>query len=300
VQGIGIVGWHHYRAIPGETNIWNKGWDFGGARDGATADPFGVRDCQVTRYPYTDLNGNIRASFTVNFVDRYSAAELRRVASVRYDYIFEPSDVKCWVTFTEFPDGFDAGPTPYLKEPKYAVGIGASSYQPKSLTIFGSQNETLLAIDLVNDPHLQDPTHGTVQVPNGPRTRAAFYDAVDYLSIVAEGNSPLTYGADDKVTNYGTRGFWVGSLGLDAFAQDADTRSHFDDSVCAAYCLTNGKLTRKWEVAKRGGDPRTEIMFHGWEGGSGLPDCLCASRTFKSNTSWLNYFSVSRGPGWNL
>jgi hypothetical protein len=310
IQGVGICGFHHYRAIAGEPTIWNKGWDMGGNRQTVAADPFGVRDCSLLVPPYSDANGNIRASFEVNFVDRYSAAEGKRIAAVRYDYIVEPSDVKCWTTFTEFPDGFDGGPGAFLKEPKYAVGVGGAGinpYAPKTLTIFDQANASLLAVDLVNDPRLQDPTHGTVQIPNGPRTRAAFYDGTDYLNVVAESCSLLSYGMDGRVTSYGSRAFWVGGYGLDQFAVDANFRSRFDDSVCAAYCLQGAPdsfgrptLSRKWEVAKRGGDARVEIMFHGWEGGSGLPDCLCAARSWRLGQRWTNYFSVSRGPGWVL
>jgi hypothetical protein len=307
IQGIGIVGWHHYRAIPGETNIWNKGWDYGGHRL-AGADPFGVRDCTLIVPPYADTNGNIRASFLVNFVDRYSASEGKRVASVRYDYIVEPSDVKCWTTFVEFPDGFDAGPQSFLKEPKYAVGVGGSTYVPNTLIVFDAANGTILSVDLPNDPKLQDPTHGTIQVPNGPRTRLAFFDGSNYLNVVARANSPLAFAADGKPSNYGLRTAWAGAgNGLDQFAADANSRAHFDDSVCAAYCLQgtpdangNPTLSRKWEIAKRKSDPRVEVMLHGWEGGSGLPDCLCAARAFKTGPSWTNFFSVSRDAGWVL
>lgn len=305
IQGIGIVGWHHYRDLPGEANIWNKGWDFGGHHV-AGGDPFGVRDAQVIVAPYVDGSANIRASFLVNFVDRYSAAEGKRVACVRYDYIVEPSDVKCWATFTEFPDGFDSGPKPFLKEPKYAVGIGGASYVPRTLIVFDAANGAITSIDLDGDPRLQDPTHGTIQVPNGPRCRLAFTDGGNYLNVVARACSALSYAADGKATNYGLRTAWAGAgQGIDQFAVDANGRAHFDDSVCAAYCLqgaagADGKptLSRKWEVAKRGNDARVEVMLHGWEGGSGLPDCLCAARAFKVGNSWVNYFSVSRDAGW--
>lgn len=301
IQGVGIAGWHHYRAIPGEPNIWNKGWDMGGNRPINPTDPFGVSGCDVTVAPYYDASGNIRASFVVHFVDRYSAAEGKRIAAIRYDYLVEPSDVKCWMTFLEFPDGFDAGPPAFLKEPKYAVGVGGSSYQPGTLIVFDKANGTLQNLDLLHDLRLQDPTMGTVQIPNGPRTRLAFFDGTDYLNVVARANSQLMYGPDGRVSTYGARDFWAGTgFGLDVFAVDADSRAHFDDTGCPAYCLTNGMLSRKWEVAKRGGDPRVEVMLHGWEGGSGLPDCLCAARAFEPGNRWSNYFSVSRNAGWVL
>lgn len=303
IQGLGIVGWHHYRDIPGEPNIWNKGWNMGGNRKPGS-DPFGVSGCDILVAPYLDTNGNIRASFGVNFVDRYSAGESKRIVLVRYDYIVEASDVKVWASFTEFPDGFDSGPTPYLKEPKYAAGLGGSTYQPNILDIYDASSGLITEYDLVNDPKLQNPTVGTEQIGADGRTRTRWYDGANYFNIVARGNSPLTYDpTTQKVTNYGSRVAWEGGgQGLDAFAVDANSRAHFDDSVCAAYCLQGpgGTLTRQWEVAKRGGDPHVEIMFHGWEGGSGLPDCLCAARAFKTGNTWVNFFSISRDAGWVL
>jgi hypothetical protein len=301
IQGLGIAGWHHYRKIPNEPNIWNKGWDFGGHKQ-AGGDPFGVSSSSVLVVPYFDANGFIRASFRVDFVDRYSAAEGKRVMSVRYDYIVEPSDVKLWVSFTEFPDGFDSGPQPFLKEPKLCFGVGASSYTPVNLDLFDHLGSTLRSIDLNNDPRLQDPTVGTVQMGFDNRARLRFYDNDSYLNIVARGNNPLVYGADQKVTSYETRSNWEFGPGMDAWAADANSRSHFDDSVCAAYCLQGpgGTLTRQWEIAKRHTEHATVAMLHAWEGGSGMPDCLCASRAFKSGNTWTTYLSISQNAGWVL
>lgn len=293
IQGIGIAGWHHYRNIPGVTNIWDKGWDFGGHK-AAGSDPFGVSGCEIVTPPYFDTSGNIWATFGVDFVDRYTAAEGKRVARIRYDYKVEPSDVKLWITFYEFPDGLDSsGYTPYIKEPKYAVGLGGATYQPTFLDLFDSVGGLLVEYDLINDPRLQDPTQATEQAAWGPRTRLRWFDGTDYFNVVARGS----YGA------YGSRDFWAGAgLGLDAFAADANSRAEFDSSICNAYCLqgVGGTLTRKWETAKRSGDPHVVTMLHGWEGGSGLPDCLCAARAFAPGKQWTNYLSVSLNSGWVL
>lgn len=299
IQGIGLVGWHHYRAIPGETEIWNKGWDMGSNRPVGT-DPFGVKNCDVIVKPFLDQNGALRASFGVNFVDRYSAAENKRIALIRYDYVIESSNIKMWTSFTEFPDGFDSGPTPYLKEPKYTVSLGGSTYQPNKLDIF-NKDAMIQSYDLINDPKLQNPTRGTRQMARPTRTRVRFSDGKILFNVVAEGNSAMRYGLADKVLDYGIRKPWYNSgYGLDQFAADADTRESFDSTVCPRYCLTNGKLSRKWEIAKSGKSPKVQIMFHGWEGGYGLPDCLCAAKKFKEKKTWVNYFSISRDSGWTL
>jgi hypothetical protein len=42
-------------------------------------------------------------------------------------------------------------------------------------------------------------------------------------------------------------------------------------------------------------------MLHGWEGGTGLPDCLECARAFASaGESWTSYLCVSLGEGWRL
>lgn len=307
MQGFGIAGWHHYRNIPGEPNIWNKGWDFRGNMLPGS-DPFGVSTCDIPFAPYADASGNIRASFGVNFVDRYSSAAGKRVMSVRYDYIFEPSDVKMWVTFTVMPDGDDGGPPMFVKEPKLAFGTGpntADGYKPTALSIFDSASTELRLVDLVNDPNLQNPTTGTVQVGFDTRVRARFYDSSEYWNVVGRGNTLTTYGTDQKVSGYGTRTNWEGGgQGLDNWAHLANPRAELDSTVCAAYCKQGGGgesgLTRQWEVAKRHTEPNVEIMFHGWEGGSGLPDCLCCAKSAIVGEKYTNYFSISKDVGWIL
>lgn len=309
IQGFGIAAWHHFRNIPNEPYIWNKGWELRGNRLPDPADPFGVSGCDIPFTPYADANGNIRASFGVNFVDRFAAAAGKRCMSVRYDYIFEPSDVKMWVTFKVMPDGDDGGPQMFVKEPKINFSTGpnfSDGYKPNALSIFDGSSNELRLIDLINDPKLQDPTTGTVQVGFDNRVRARFYDGSEYWNIVARGNNPLIYDNAEKVSGYGTRANWEGGgLGLDAWAHSANGRAELDSTVCASYCKQGGGgeagLTRQWEVAKRHAEPNVQIMFHGWEGGSGLPDCLCCAKAVMMvGDTYTNYFSISKDVGWVL
>lgn len=304
MQGFGIVGIHHFRDIPNEPFIWNKGWELKGNLL-PSVDPFGVRDCQVVVPPYLDMYGNIRASFLVNFVDRYSAAEGKRVLAVRYDYIVEDSNVKMWVSFVQFPDDFDSGPQPFIKEPKVSFSVApdtSDGYRPSILDIFRADSSLLRNINLNTEPKLTDPTKGTVQIGFDTRSRCRFYDSRNYFNVVARGNTVLSYGADGKVINYGTRSDWEGGNGLDKWASLANPRDEFDPSVCGAYCKQGGGgeagLTRQWELTKRGNEPQTQIMFHAWEGGSGLPDCLCCAKLYMPGETHAAYFSISRDAGW--
>ena len=74
---------------------------------------------------------------------------------------------------------------------------------------------------------------------------------------------------------------WCGSgVGFDGWAEAAQRRPAYSD-VGRSYCLAGGaRLRRRWEVASRSDDPGVSCLFHAWEGGSGLSDCLDASRAF--------------------
>jgi hypothetical protein len=306
-QGLGGFGWHHYRAIPGEDNIWNKGWELLAHRAADPADPFGVSSGHVLVDPYVNEAGEIRASFGVDFVDRYSAAEGRRVMFVRYDYIVDASQVKVWVTAQQQPDGFDAGPPVFVKEPKLDIGVGGDSYRPHTLDVFRADSSLLRSIDLVNDPKLQDPSVGTVQVGFDTRCRLRFYDGSNYFNVVARASDTPTYGLDGRPNDYGHRSPWEDSFeGFDAWALLADRREEFASSPCDAYCKQGGKgtgpgfLTRQWEVAKRRDEPDVLVMLHAWEGGAGLPDCLCCAKAFSPGEKWTAFLSISRDAGWQI
>ena len=74
---------------------------------------------------------------------------------------------------------------------------------------------------------------------------------------------------------------WCGSgVGFDGWAEAAQRRPALS-GLGAPYCLAGGtRLRRRWEVAARTDDPALSCLFHAWEGGKGLTDCLDSSRAF--------------------
>lgn len=311
IQGLGFPAWHHYRQNPNEPDIWNKGWEMKGNMDAAAfGGEFGISSSEILVAPYKDDGGTIRASFQSNFVDVFSVREGKRIMTVRFDYLVNDSNLRLWITYTQFPDGLDAGPKPFIKEPKAVCGVAPNQtdrYPARILDVLHSSGSLLRSIDLKNDPKLQDPTRGTVQVGFGGRARMRFFDEAKatYFNIVGRASTNLVYDANNRPINYGSRMNWEGAnYGLDKWASLANARAEFDSSVCAAYCKQGGAgepgLTRQWEVAKRGGEPQTSVMFHAWEGGSGLPDCLCCAKAFVPGEKWTLFFSMSRNEGWIL
>jgi len=289
--GIGGVGWHHFRAN-GEPDIWNRGWDFV---------PHRADRGWVEVSPYVNAAGEVRASFKAEWRDGYE--EL--VMSARYDYIVDDSQVKAWVTVRQHAGA--AGPPPFAKEPKLCVGVApnvAGGFRPTHLDVLNGQSTVVRTVDLANDPKLQDPTSGTVQLGQTTgRVRLRFRSAVRNFNVVARASQEPAYGADGRPTSYGQRADWWGApYGMDRWAQLANGRAEFEPSPCAAYCRqgAGGTLTRQWEVAKRGTEPCVEVMLHAWEGGSGVPDCLCCARAFEPGEAWTSFLSVSDEAGWQL
>jgi hypothetical protein len=282
-QGIGGVGWHHFRAIPSDDpNIWNKGWDFASHRIAALPDPFGVTDCRVTHLLSTaDL---VQLKVEVDFVDRYSHADGKRVMLASYDYKLTADALAVSVTMTQFPDGEDSGPAAFVKEPKLLVGVapkvgGGAVFD--GLDVLDAAGKRL---GIHHALQIGDPSKKTLQLGHARR---------DTLRLNAKGwNLDVRAQAADRLSAGRP---WAGSeFGLDAWAAAANGRPSFFPEPCPAYCLQGpGKsLTRNWEVAKRPKEPQVGLMFHGWEGGYGLPDCLCCARAFQPGESWSALLTV--------
>jgi hypothetical protein len=303
-QGLGAFAWHHYRDLPNEPEIWNKGWELR-CFMACGGDPFGVREARAVVAPYVNREGQVRLSVAVDFVDRYSASEGKRVMEVRYDYIVEDSCLRLWVTATQQPDGLDAGPRPFVKEPKLALGFGAATYRPTSLEILDKDSQLLREIDLIRERRLQNPRKGTVQIHFDKRARLRFSDGAAAFDIVGRASETPTYGPDGRPTEYGSRADWEGApFGFDRWASLANARDELASSPCLPYCKQGGGgetgLSRKWELAKFGREPHTEVMLHAWEGGSGLPDCLCCAKAFEPGERHTAFVSLSADAGFAL
>jgi hypothetical protein len=296
-QGLAAFAWHHYRDLPDEPEIWNRGWELR-CFMACGADPFGVREARAIVPPAVNPQGQVRLSVAVDFVDRYSASEAKRVMEVRYDYIVEDSCLKLWVTATQQPDGADAGARPFVKEPKLALGLGAATYRPTTLDVLDARSHVLREIDLVREPRLQNPRKGTVQIHFDTRARLRFSDGTTDFNVVARASESPTYRPDGRPSDYGSRADWEAApFGFDRWASLANARDELAEAPCAAYCKQGGGgepgLSRKWELAKFGQEPHTEVMLHAWEGGSGLPDCLCCAKAFEPGERHTAFVSLS-------
>jgi hypothetical protein len=280
--GIAIPAWHHYRAN-GEPNIWNRGWEL----NAHNPLPCGVRASRVVDPPRIDAQGNVRASFEVDFDDLYGP-----VMTVRHDYIVEARCLRAWVTFTQRWDGSGFGA--FLKEPKLALGFTPPLQQAE---LYEAEGNRLWTYDLTK---IHNPGRHTHQVRNTARARVRLLPAD--VHVVACASERPRWRPDGRVRVYGPRRPWYGSsLGFDGWAEKANTLPIFEPDT-KAYCLRGpGKtLTRNWEIAKRGEAPAS-LMLHAWEGGSGLPDCLVCARAFgPPGESWTAYVCVSLGDGWRL
>ncbi len=283
IGGIGIPAWHHFRAN-GEEDIWNRGWEVNPRRPA----PCGVSASRVLDGPRVDRYGNVRASLEIDLSDLDGP-----VMSVRYDYIVEERCLRAWITFTHRWDG--SGFPAFLKEPKLTVGLTARF---ERVELYDPDGRRLRTYDLTA---LRDPARHTFQLRHEARARACFQPGD--VNVVACAADPQRYAADGRVSRYGARRPWFGSgRGLDGWAEAANGREIFEQTNTRPYCLQGpgGTLSRNWEIAKREDAP-VSLMLHGWEGGTGLPDCLACARAFgRENERWTAYLCVSLGDGWRL
>jgi hypothetical protein len=253
--GIGAVAWHHYRAN-GEPDIWRRGWEINPLQ---TQFVFPQPPSPVT----LDRHGRARVSVVTDYVDLYGP-----VMRTRHSYVVGPNALKVWVTVKQtWPgDGFAAS----LKEPKIVVGL-VGHYRTAS--VFAAAG-TPVVYDLAR---LHDPAVHTQQLREQSRLRVRF----DPGAVVVSAGT--------------ARGRWTPSrLGLDGWAQASNDRPRLGSG--AAYCLQGpgSTLTRNWEIVKRGLAP-TALLLHGWEGGTGLPDCLNCARAFgPAGESWTNVVTITR------
>jgi hypothetical protein len=248
--GLGAFGWHHARAGQGA-------WDVHGRLDAGRNGGFGVARAYLVDPAEVAEDGTGRVAIRVEFRDGWQDP----VMAVTYRYRVEPRAVTCLIEAQQrWQD--DGNGQAFVKEPKVVTAV-APAYE--LVDVYGSAGELLRRIDI---GRLPEPWKQTTQVAAHDRRRVAF-----------TGASPLA------VTMQAWDGrqalpWYASGSGFDGWAQAAQRRPAYT-RLSARYCLAGGRqLRRRWEVAARTNDPALSCLFHAWEGGSGLSDCMDASRAF--------------------
>jgi hypothetical protein len=163
------------------------------------------------------------------------------VMNLKWEYVFGPADqVGCVFTATPHPyAGW------FLKEPKF-VANGILGYH--SLQVTDKTGAALgKPIDLTKKGN---PVRSTVQIPNPKRYGYA-------LTTPGKPKLSLVY-----------------DLGLGTWTRECDPKQPMSKLQSPAYCLNAGKMWQRTEVPRWGDIDLCGLVFHGWEGGYGAPDCL--------------------------
>lgn len=233
------------------------------------------------------------------------------ILRVRRNYQIDVSSVKCATRVTMMWDGNDF--PLFIKEPKIVAhslgGADSRSPQYRYLEVFAQDGKRIRKYDLWQLP---DPTVKTLQLRMGDRFRLRFSDTrrsqfFNVIGATTDGNSVIPW----KYASYG----------FDQWAQNMNERERFVAECNSRYCLQGPSkrfspedapeptLSRNWEATrwasgKAGSPPDPErpqvgVMFHAWEGGTGYPDCLCASRAMElAGTSYTVWSCYSYDSGW--
>jgi hypothetical protein len=286
--GLGCFGFHIARRN-GQPDPVNYTWDVTGRHEAASRGGYGVSASRVARTPRligVGAQERVEAAFEVDLTDGEAHAANLPLATVRYDYSFQPRHVNCRVRVTT-GRGAEVGSPAFVKEPKlvcHALGATApGSPVYRTLEVFRRDRQLLATVDLWSLP---SPGVRTQQLGQDTRAVCRFTDPNLQglaIEILAEALGPT-----------GERQPWEGSEGgLDRWAVVSNEREQLEDcEPNEAYCLQGpGRtLTRQWEVARWASAgrnsppppdrPQTGVMLHAWEGGSGYPDCRCCFRRF--------------------
>jgi hypothetical protein len=267
----------------------------------ALANGFGICRARVFEGPLVDAGGVGRLVIETALSDMVSYPN--PLFLVRHTYAVYPRRVEQQIDVAAAWDG--AGPPVFVKEPKltcHSIGpVGGPRF--RRLSVFARDGDVLL--DSFDIWSLPSPTKRTKQLGQARRCRLRFSDEHGdrELNAVMMGYGPAG------------RSVWQGGEGLDRWARDANGWARLRDD-CAAYCLQgpadaqgNRTLSRKWELGRwasgQAGSPppldrpHVGVGFHAWEGGSGPPDCLCASRAMPPfGTTYQAWACYSLGDGW--
>ena len=213
--------------------------------------------------------------------------------TVRHDYLVEKLSVRIWVTFTQRWQG--TGFPAFIKEPKLTLGFVAPF---ERVEVYDTAGNAVQTSDLTT---IRNPAKHTLQLRRPTRARVRLLPAD--VNVLACACDQHRFEPAGRVKRYGVRKPWVGSgRGLDAWAEAANDRQVFEQTNTKPYCLQGpgGTLSRNWEIAKVDDAPMS-LMLHGWEGGSGLPDCLGCARAFGADGErWTAFLCVSLATGWRF
>jgi hypothetical protein len=300
--GLGSFGCHLSRRnehFP-DGSIWNFTWNLT-ARMDARANGFGISRAEVLDGPRVDGNGVGRLAVASEISDMYSYP--KPIILLRHTYAVRRKRVEQQIDVAAAWDG--SGPQMFVKEPKltcHSIGpVAGPRY--RWLSVYSREGDVLL--DRFDVWSLPDPMIHTKQISAARRCRLEFLDENDEhpLNVVMMG-----FGADGRSP-------WQEGPGLDQWARDANGWERLLPD-CKPYCLQgppdaqgNRTLSRKWELGRWASDransppdpekPHVGVGLHGWEGGIGPPDCLCASRAMPSfGTTYRNWACYSLSDGW--
>ena len=300
--GLGSFGCHLSRRneFYPDGYVWNFTWDLTSRMD-ARSNGFGISRVEVLDGPRVDGNGVGHLAVASELSDMYSYP--RPIILLRHTYVVRPKRIEQQIDVAAAWDG--TGPEVFVKEPKltcHSIGpVGGPRY--RYMTVFSREGDVLLnEFDIWSLPN---PMIHTKQIAAGRRCRILFTDENRQhpLTAVMMGLGPEG------------RAHWHNGPGLDQWARDANSWERLLPE-CKPYCLQGPKdsqgnrtLSRKWELgrwasAKANSPPDPEkphvgVGLHGWEGGVGPPDCLCASRAMPAfGTTFRSWACYSLSDGW--
>jgi hypothetical protein len=274
---------------------YNYCWDITERMDGRAGAPrphvqgFGVLGFDITSGPRRVGDRGERVALACR--TRLGAHGVHLVTVLR-DYELRNSSLRCR-TRVRVEAAFAGW---FAKEPKlvaHSIGPPIAEKPYTHVEVFDALGNTLLQRDLRTLP---DPTVKTLQIGHDGRWRCRFRveDEAWDLNVVAEAAGLEAWDAE----------YWEGANGgLDLWAVRSNGREPLE--LCEAdeaYCLQGlGRtLTRQWECARwtDGARPQVGVMLHGWEGGSGYPDCRCTYRAGVPGEAYEVRTRYSLGPGW--
>lgn len=292
-----------------EGDVYRYTWDLTERMNALENGGLGSIATRILDGPRLDEFG--RAVFTVENELSDTYAYPLPIFRVRRDYRIDASSVKCATTVTMLWNGI--GPALFIKEPKIvAHSLGSTdsrSPQYRYLEVFERNGKRLRNFDLWKLP---DPAVSTRQIRSKDRYRLRFSDtkrnhSFNIIMATTDGVSVMPW--------------MYAPYGFDQWAQNMNQRERFVEHCNGRYCLQGppknipeaealtATLSRNWEATRwasgKAGSPpdpdrpQVGVICPAWQGGTGYPDCLCASRAMEPyGTSYTVWSCYSYDSGW--